>query len=575
MPEPRPQLLGHVGGDGRDHEHQRLRHLARHLLQAGQVVVEHDQACDRRVDAQVLVLGGRLLDGAGQELAGLQVGLDVDDARLPRLLVDDVAPQALQEAQGSDDGARVPGTRLVQGTHRHLVETQRVRAVLLGELVGGDDVLQGLAHLAVLLHDGLPLPREPVLGVALDLGGGHVGPAGVLVGEGLDVALVEEPVEGLHGGRVPEVEEDLLPEAGVQQVQHRVLHAPHVQVDAAGGPRRARPHPVGLVGGVGEGPVVVGVRVADLVGARTRPVRHRVRVAVVGLKALTEVEPDTQPFLRAPQGCLRFGVGILGIEGPRREVVDLGQGQGQHLVGQGVDTAVLAVDHGEGLPPVALAGEEPVTQPVRRGGLPQPAFTQPLGHRGNGVDLVHTVQVEFVVVGVHEHPVTRPRRGPGVETLGGGDGRDDVEVELAGEGEVTLVVGGHGHDGARPVSHEDVVGHEDGDRRAVDRVHAVEPGEHTGLLPGLLGPLLRGLRRGHRPVGGDGLLRGRVSAGPGRPCALGPGVGDDEGGGGPQEGMLGGHHHEGGPEEGVGTGRVDLELCTRAFLTHTGHALVT
>ena len=48
-----------------------------------------------------------------------------------------------------------------------------------------------------------------------------------------DVALVEQPLERLGRRHVAEVEQHLVPEARVQQVQHRVLDAADVEVDAA------------------------------------------------------------------------------------------------------------------------------------------------------------------------------------------------------------------------------------------------------------------------------------------------------------------------------------------------------
>jgi len=72
-------------------------------------------------------------------------------------------------------------------------------------------------------------------GDLLDLVGGHVLAASIGVGVGLDVALVEEAVVGLGGGDVAQVEQDLVPEARVEQVQDGVLDAADVQVGAAGG----------------------------------------------------------------------------------------------------------------------------------------------------------------------------------------------------------------------------------------------------------------------------------------------------------------------------------------------------
>ena len=63
-------------------------------------------------------------------------------------------------------------------------------------------------------------------------------------------------------------------------------------------------------------------------------------------------------------------------------------------------------------------------------------------------------------------------------------GRDDAPDRQAvgrGEGEVALVVAGHGHDRAGAVVHQHVVGHPDRDLLAVDRVDDVAAGEDAGL----------------------------------------------------------------------------------------------
>ena len=82
------------------------------------------------------------------------------------VLVDHVAPQPLQEAVHADDVGRVPRARRVERAGRHLVEAQRVGAVLVEDVVGGDHVLQALAHLAELTRDRLALEQERT--VALD-----------------------------------------------------------------------------------------------------------------------------------------------------------------------------------------------------------------------------------------------------------------------------------------------------------------------------------------------------------------------------------------------------------------------
>ncbi len=122
---------------------------------------------------------------------------------------------------------------------------------------------------------------------------------------------------GIH---VAEVEEHLVPEAGVQQVQHGVFDAADVQVHTAA--RRpvlvvVRAHPVvelvllDHVLGVGR------VDVAHVVPAGAGPVRHGVGVAIVGLLAVAQVELDLDPVLVAAQRRLRVGLGVHRVEGAR------------------------------------------------------------------------------------------------------------------------------------------------------------------------------------------------------------------------------------------------------------------
>ena len=153
-------------------------------------------------------------------------------AHLAGLLVDDVAPQPLQEAVHADDVAGLPRARRVERAHEHLVEPQRVGAVVVVDVVGRDGVLQALAHLAALARDRLAVVEEAAVAL-VDLGGLDVDPALVDERGGQDVALVEQPVERLRRRHVAEVEQHLVPEAGVQQVQHGVLDAADVEVDAA------------------------------------------------------------------------------------------------------------------------------------------------------------------------------------------------------------------------------------------------------------------------------------------------------------------------------------------------------
>ena len=92
------------------------------------------------------------------------------------------------------------GPRDVQRAHRHLVQAQRVGAVLGADLVRSDRVLQRLAHLAQQPGDLLALVVVAAVAL-LHLGGRHRDAARVAVDERLDHALVEQLVERLRRTR--------------------------------------------------------------------------------------------------------------------------------------------------------------------------------------------------------------------------------------------------------------------------------------------------------------------------------------------------------------------------------------
>ena len=201
---------------------------------------------------------------------------------------------------------------------------------------------------------------------------------------------------------------------------------------------------------------------------------------------------------------------------------------------------------------------------------------QPLDHGGLGLVLGQAVEVDLVVRGVDSHAVARVGAGLEVGAIGvvrGADGAHDVEVVGAGER-------GHGHDGARAVAPQDVVGDEDRDLAAVDGVDAEQAGEDAGLGAFLVGAFGFGLGRGLGAVGAHGRRGGGGAARPRILRALGPGRGQGEGclvagvaaGGSAEDRVLGGDDHEGRAKKRVGSCRVDVEgVEAGSGLARAGH----
>ena len=188
------------------------------------------------------------------------------------------------------------------------------------------------------------------------------------VGGGQHVALVEQPGVRLRRRQVAEVVQHLVPEAGVQQVQHGVLDAADVQVDAAGvvGPHVGlRAHPVPLDRRVDE-------RASRWSGrsSAARTSTSRPTAASRWCRGGSACGPSPRSSSTSTQPVRRSS-GLSGSENSssgsnvRGEKLSVsGSVSGSIVVGQGVRAAVGVVDDRERLAPVALAAEQPVAQLV-------------------------------------------------------------------------------------------------------------------------------------------------------------------------------------------------------------------
>ena len=143
--------------------------------------------------------------------------------------------------------------------------------------------------------------------------------------------------------------------------------------------------------------------------------------------------------------------------------------------------AAVAIDHGNGRAPVALAGDAPIAQPKANGAL-APVFLLQVGGDA-GAALGAARAAEGATVG--HHAVGHEGLGHVLGRQGDAgrvDHRAHRKVVLPGELEVPLVVGRDRHDRARAVLHQHEVGHVDGDLLLGERVDAVRAGEDALLL---------------------------------------------------------------------------------------------
>ncbi len=214
-----------------------------------------------------------------------------------------------------------------------------------------------------------------------------------------------------------------------------------------------------------------------------------------------------------------------------------GSTTGSWSSGTGTRPQPLAVDDRDRAAPVALAREQPVAQAVADGRLRLAA----LGERVDDRLLRLRCRQAVEAVRVDEHlvlGVRGVRAGLGRLAVGGLHDSPDRQPVLDGEVVVALVVRGNGHDRARPVPHQHVVGDPDRDLLAVDGVDRVAAREDAVLL------LLLALDR-------------RARAGMAHVLAHLLGVGQLR-----DERVLGRQHEEGGAEERVRPGREDRHLLT-------------
>ncbi len=319
--------------------------------------------------------------------------------------VEHQGPNTVQPAGDAVYPAVVPLSPLLPRPDEHQVHPYRVGAYLGDVVVGGDDTALGLAHL-------LPL--------------------------GDDYPLVEQPGERLVEIHHAQIADGLHEKAGVQQVHGGVLGTAGVLVHR---------QPVSHLVRVGGAVPVARAAVAQEVPRGAHEGVHGVRLpprrgAAGGARGVNE----------------RFAVLQRRLSG-RAELGVLRQQHRQVFLRHRHQAALIAVNHGYGGAPVALAGDEPVSQAVAH--LP-PAVALllheigyrldplPAGHAAEAVRVDHGARLGIGLGQLLPRPSRR---------------RDDHlyrYIELFSELEVALVVGRDRHHRAGAVAQQHVVGDPDG-----------------------------------------------------------------------------------------------------------------
>src|SRR3989344_1639218 len=154
-------------------------------------------------------------------------------------------PHTLKEPPWTDDALGIPGRRLIEWSDEHLIESERVGTIRLHNIVRVYDIAVSLAHLATIL--------------------GHNEPDVLKQRERLVV------IDRFH------IIEKLVPEACVDEMPRRVLRSPDIHIN-----RR----PILLLLLIRQKLLVLGINIPKVVPRRSRPLRHRVCLALGGTFAL-------------------------------------------------------------------------------------------------------------------------------------------------------------------------------------------------------------------------------------------------------------------------------------------------
>ena len=309
-----------------------------------------------------------------------------------------------------------------------------------------------------------------------------------------------------------------MPESGVQKVTRYVLHTTVVVIDR---------HPVLELRRIREGLIVVCIAETEEVPGGTSPLWHGIGLTLRCTATLRACAVHEAVDLR------QRGLSI----GTRLEVLDIRKGQRKLLLRYDHGTTLRAVNERNRLTPVTLTVERPVLHLILYALVTDATLSEDLKHLMDGILLVGEAIEE---AGVHHLAVAGVGLLRDVAAL---DDLDDIDTELLCEVVVTLIVCRNGHDRAGAVAHHDIIGDEDRDLLAGDRVDRGQTLDaYAGLLLHELCTLELGLLRGLLTVVHDRIpVRDSILIL--IECR-----------------MLRSNDHEGDTIEGITAGGIDLEL---------------
>ncbi len=232
------------------------------------------------------------------------------------------------------------------------------------------------------------------------------------------------------------------------------------------------------------------VHIAQIVPARTGPVGHRVGLALG--RAAAAGAGGVDPVGHLAQRALAVVGGLIAVH--------LRQQQRQFALVERHPAAFVAVDEGDRLAPVALAGKDPVAQLVVDLFLAPALLDGVFLHGGDRLLDGHAVEEAGVD---HDRVVVLGDEGL-LGDVAAGDDLDDRQTELGRKLPVALVVAGNAHDDAGAVAHEDIVRDEHRHDRAVRGIRDLDALEtHAGLVLVQLAALKVGFARGGLLIGLD------------------------------------------------------------------------